>query len=131
MPSRRVTSSRTTPRRSETTLKGAARSWGAYRQDAGASQTISAGRASFWHHLRRIIFMVSSCPWMVDGWRAEESEEVQMSRINQPFALDAQLDWEAAGEGIRRKILTYNEGVMMVRVAFEAGAVGVAHSHPH
>jgi quercetin dioxygenase-like cupin family protein len=54
-----------------------------------------------------------------------------MSHINQPFAFDAQLDWEAAGEGIRRKILTYNEGVMMVRVAFEAGAVGVAHSHPH
>jgi quercetin dioxygenase-like cupin family protein len=54
-----------------------------------------------------------------------------MSRIDQPFAFDAQLDWEAAGEGIRRKILTYNDKVMMVRVAFESGAVGAPHSHPH
>jgi quercetin dioxygenase-like cupin family protein len=54
-----------------------------------------------------------------------------MSRIDQPFAFDAHLDWEAAGEGIRRKILTYNDKVMMVRVAFESGAVGAPHSHPH
>jgi quercetin dioxygenase-like cupin family protein len=54
-----------------------------------------------------------------------------MSRMNQPFAFDADTEWEAAGEGIRRKILTYNSQVMMVRVAFETGAVGVAHSHPH
>ena len=54
-----------------------------------------------------------------------------MSRINQPFAFDAQREWEAAGEGIRRKILTYNTHVMMVRVTFEAGAIGIAHSHPH
>ena len=54
-----------------------------------------------------------------------------MTRINQPFAFDSQLEWETAGEGVRRKILTYNAQVMMVRVAFEAGAVGAAHSHPH
>ena len=54
-----------------------------------------------------------------------------MNRINQPFAFDGDVAWEPAGEGIRRKILTYNAEVMMVRVAFEAGAVGAAHSHPH
>ena len=54
-----------------------------------------------------------------------------MNRINQPFAFDSAIEWEPAGEGIRRKILTYNAEVMMVRVAFEAGAVGAAHSHPH
>jgi len=54
-----------------------------------------------------------------------------MNRINQPFAFDSSIDWEPAGEGIRRKILTYNEEVMMVRVAFQAGAVGTPHSHPH
>ena len=47
-----------------------------------------------------------------------------MNRINQPFAFDGNLEWEPAGEGIRRKILTYNAEVMMVRVAFEKGAVG-------
>ena len=55
-----------------------------------------------------------------------------MNRIKaRPFAFDGNLEWEPAGEGIRRKILTYDAEVMMVRVAFEAGAVGAAHSHPH
>ena len=54
-----------------------------------------------------------------------------MNRKDQPFAFDREIAWEPAGEGIRRKVLTYADGVMMVRVAFEAGAVGAAHSHPH
>lgn len=54
-----------------------------------------------------------------------------MDRKNQPFAHDADLDWEPAGEGVTRKILTYRDEVMMVRVRFEAGAVGPPHSHPH
>jgi quercetin dioxygenase-like cupin family protein len=54
-----------------------------------------------------------------------------MKRINQPFAFDSEIEWEPAGEGIRRKILTYNSEVMMVRVDFQAGAVGTPHSHPH
>ena len=54
-----------------------------------------------------------------------------MSHKGRPFALDVELPWEPAGEGIRRKVLCYDTGVMMVRVAFEAGAVGTPHSHPH
>lgn len=54
-----------------------------------------------------------------------------MDRRNEPFARDADLGWEPAGEGVTRKILTYRDEVMMVRVRFEAGAVGPAHSHPH
>ncbi|WAJ28964.1 cupin domain-containing protein [Antarcticirhabdus aurantiaca] len=54
-----------------------------------------------------------------------------MNRLNEPFAHDADLPWEPAGEGVTRKVLTYGPGVMMVRVRFEAGAVGPLHSHPH
>lgn len=54
-----------------------------------------------------------------------------MHRKGQPFAFDEECPWEPAGEGIRRKVLTYDAGVMMVRVAFEVGAIGTAHSHPH
>ncbi|HYD29807.1 MAG TPA: cupin domain-containing protein [Azospirillaceae bacterium] len=39
--------------------------------------------------------------------------------------------WEVLGGGIRRKILGYNATMMMTRVAFEAGAVGAPHRHPH
>lgn len=52
-------------------------------------------------------------------------------RLGEPFAKDADHPWEATGAGVRRKILTYGEQAMMVRVRFEAGAVGPAHSHPH
>ena len=52
-------------------------------------------------------------------------------RQNEPFARDDEIDWQPAGEGVRRKVLTYADGVMMVRVAFEAGAVGALHAHPH
>ena len=54
-----------------------------------------------------------------------------MNRKDQPFAFDREIGWGPAGEGIRRKVLTYAGGVMMVRVAFEAGAVGTVQSHPH
>lgn len=54
-----------------------------------------------------------------------------MIRKDQPFALDRDLPWEPAGAGVVRKVLTYAGGVMMVRVRFEAGAIGPAHSHPH
>lgn len=54
-----------------------------------------------------------------------------MDRLTEPFAFDADLPWEPAGEGVVRKILTYDRGVMMVRVRFEAGAVGPPHTHPH
>ena len=54
-----------------------------------------------------------------------------MSHKGQPFARDAELPWEPAGDGIRRKVLCYDADVMMVRVVFEAGAIGAPHSHPH
>jgi quercetin dioxygenase-like cupin family protein len=54
-----------------------------------------------------------------------------MSRKNEPFVRDHEVEWEAAGPGVTRKVLTYSDGVMMVRVRFEPGAVGPPHSHPH
>lgn len=39
--------------------------------------------------------------------------------------------WETVAEGIRRKIMSFDERVMMVKVDFEKGAVGVLHQHYH
>ena len=41
------------------------------------------------------------------------------------------LPWEEAGEGVRRKILGFDSGLMMVYVEFRQGAVGYVHTHPH
>ncbi len=39
--------------------------------------------------------------------------------------------WEQVGEGVKRKVLSYDKNLMMVRVAFETGGVGALHQHPH
>ncbi len=36
-----------------------------------------------------------------------------------------------AGAGVTRQVLGHDSELMMVRVAFEKGAVGYEHSHPH
>ena len=40
-------------------------------------------------------------------------------------------DWQNVGEGVTRKILGYDEQLMLVCAKFEQGAVGALHHHPH
>lgn len=47
------------------------------------------------------------------------------------FAINESIEWQPAGPGIKRKILSYDDKMMMVRVDFEVGAVGAPHQHPH
>lgn len=50
---------------------------------------------------------------------------------SKPFLLENELPWEQLNEGVSRQILGYNVEIMVVKVSFEAGAVGALHSHPH
>ena len=47
------------------------------------------------------------------------------------FVCNADTLWTELGGGVQRKVLTYDAGVMMVRVEFETGAIGSPHCHPH
>ncbi|MEJ1160930.1 cupin domain-containing protein [Prosthecomicrobium sp. N25] len=49
----------------------------------------------------------------------------------QAFAHAGDIPWQDLGGGVRRRILCWDDALMMVEVAFEAGAVGALHSHPH
>lgn len=49
----------------------------------------------------------------------------------QRFTHHDEVDWESAGDGIRRKVMAYGEDGMAVLVEFERGAVGALHHHPH
>ncbi|HZG58127.1 cupin domain-containing protein [Paenibacillus sp.] len=40
-------------------------------------------------------------------------------------------EWQPAEPGVKRKIFSPGEGIMMMEVHFEAGARGYVHSHPH
>jgi len=40
-------------------------------------------------------------------------------------------EWVEAEPGLRRRILVAQGGLMLMEVAFEAGAAGYEHRHPH
>ena len=44
---------------------------------------------------------------------------------------DKAVEWLELGGGIKRKVMAYDDQMMVVKVAFEAGGVGAMHSHPH
>ncbi|PBQ31363.1 cupin [Sphingobacteriaceae bacterium] len=39
--------------------------------------------------------------------------------------------WTELGNGVKRQIVSYDENVMLVKVKFDSGAIGVLHQHPH
>ena len=39
--------------------------------------------------------------------------------------------WEIVGEGVKRKIMGYDDKIMLVHVAFDKGGIGPMHQHPH
>ncbi len=56
-----------------------------------------------------------------------------MSKSNhaKPFIKSGDIEWEGVGEGVERKILGYDEELMMVCVRFAKGSVGTLHHHVH
>jgi quercetin dioxygenase-like cupin family protein len=41
------------------------------------------------------------------------------------------IEWEKVGDGLRRKIMAFDESLMLVKVDFEKGSVGTLHHHYH
>ena len=54
-----------------------------------------------------------------------------MSQKDGPFFLGKDIEWEQTAPGVKRQILAVGTDLMLVRVDFEAGAVGAVHHHPH
>lgn len=47
------------------------------------------------------------------------------------FIQNADIPWQEVEKGIKRKIMAYDESLMLVKVAFEAGGIGAVHKHYH
>lgn len=47
------------------------------------------------------------------------------------FVRPSETDWTPTDPGVKRRVLTYNDQLMVVEVAFEKDAVGKLHQHPH
>ncbi len=41
------------------------------------------------------------------------------------------IEWQVVGEGVRRKIMAYDDKLMLVRVEFAKESVGTLHQHYH
>lgn len=54
-----------------------------------------------------------------------------MNIFEKTLVQDADLTWEEVAPKIKRKIMSYNADIMLVKVAFEKDGVGVLHHHPH
>lgn len=47
------------------------------------------------------------------------------------FLLGEEIEWEVVGDGLKRKIMGYDDNIMLVNVHFEKGAIGAMHEHYH
>ncbi|MFV0566510.1 MAG: cupin domain-containing protein [Flavobacteriaceae bacterium] len=47
------------------------------------------------------------------------------------FLLGDEITWENLGGGVKRKIMAYDDNIMLVNVHFETGAIGAMHKHHH
>jgi quercetin dioxygenase-like cupin family protein len=47
------------------------------------------------------------------------------------FIENREINWEEVGPGVKRKIMAWDERLMVVKVQFEKGGVGTVHKHPH
>jgi quercetin dioxygenase-like cupin family protein len=54
-----------------------------------------------------------------------------MIQFNKTLVQDDELPWEEVDAKIKRKIMSYNDDLMLVKVAFQKGGIGATHKHPH
>lgn len=54
-----------------------------------------------------------------------------MENRSDVFVQPTEADWITVAPGVRRRMLGHDGDLMMVEVAFEKGAEGAMHSHPH
>lgn len=47
------------------------------------------------------------------------------------FLIGDEIEWEVVGEGVKRKIMGYDDKIMLVNVHFETGGIGTLHEHYH
>ena len=47
------------------------------------------------------------------------------------FQIETEIPWQDLGSGVQRKLFGYDDNLMLVKVKFEAGAVGTMHQHLH
>lgn len=56
---------------------------------------------------------------------------MKLNGLIKDFITDDSLPWENVGDRVQRKILAYDDRLMLVKVRFASGGIGTVHQHPH
>ena len=56
---------------------------------------------------------------------------MEVDKKPKTFIENREIHWETVASGVRRKIMTWDAKLMLVKVDFEKGAIGTLHKHPH
>lgn len=56
---------------------------------------------------------------------------MKIEELANMFVENDSIAWETVDKGVRRKIMAYDERLMLVKVDFETGAIGTLHNHFH
>ncbi len=56
---------------------------------------------------------------------------MKINEVTQLYVENDSIQLEQVDIGVRRKIMAYDESLMLVKVAFEKGGIGTVHLHPH
>ena len=51
--------------------------------------------------------------------------------VKEVFIKSADIQWQDVGVGVRRKIMAYDDSLMLVRVEFAKESIGALHQHYH
>jgi quercetin dioxygenase-like cupin family protein len=56
---------------------------------------------------------------------------METAKTPQVFIKDQEMEWQEVGAGVKRKIMSYDDKLMLVKVSFDQGGVGPLHHHYH
>lgn len=51
--------------------------------------------------------------------------------MTKQFIEDEKIEWDQIDTGVQRKIMAYDESLMMVKINFQKGGIGPLHKHTH
>jgi len=54
-----------------------------------------------------------------------------MKTTSDSFLMHEEIEWQPAGDGIRRQIMGYDDKMMLVKVEFKEHSIGYEHAHYH
>lgn len=56
---------------------------------------------------------------------------MDLTNQSKEFLLGSEVEWEEVAPKLKRQIMGFDDKIMLVKVAFEAGGVGQMHEHHH